>query len=243
MPRRTSRTASLLKTDWRGITPYESLFWEHSSPGSMRNLLMAALECFAEQGFHGTSTREIAKRAHMSPAAMYVHFKSKEEMLFHIGVVMARAGLESLEKVAQEPGSFSERLHRMARSHAAFHARMSTAARVTNFEIQALQPKQRKVVLGYYAGTEDIFRTCLREGKAAGEFSFADLSITTTAILSLILSVCRWYIPGGRLPPEDVGGIYATMILGMASAEPIRVNSAGVTRSKRLPASRRAGVG
>lgn len=216
MARAKTKTDELLKSSRQALTPHESLFWEHSSPGSMRTLLRAGLECFAEQGFHGTSTRDIAKRAGMSPAAVYVHFKSKEELLFHIAVVMARAGYENLAKVAERPGTNSQHLHAMAHAHAKFHAEMSTAARVTNFEHHALTTQKKKSVLAYYAKTEDLFRNCLRDGKAAGEFRLKDLTVTTSAVMSLILAVCRWYQPGGRLSPEDVGTIYGDLVLAMA---------------------------
>src|SRR5690349_5718396 len=44
----------------------------------------AAVQAFAERGFHATTTRDIAAAAGMSPAALYVHHKSKEELLFLI---------------------------------------------------------------------------------------------------------------------------------------------------------------
>ena len=44
-------------------------------------LLEAAVTAFAEKGFHATTTRDIAAAAGMSPAALYVHHKSKEELL------------------------------------------------------------------------------------------------------------------------------------------------------------------
>ena len=38
-----------------------------------------ALELFAEQGYERTSLREIAERLGVTKAALYYHFKSKEE--------------------------------------------------------------------------------------------------------------------------------------------------------------------
>ena len=38
-----------------------------------------ALELFAEQGYEKTSLREIAERLGVTKAALYYHFKSKEE--------------------------------------------------------------------------------------------------------------------------------------------------------------------
>ncbi|WP_225638616.1 TetR/AcrR family transcriptional regulator [Streptomyces solaniscabiei] len=43
-----------------------------------------ALELFAEQGYEKTSLREIAERLHVTKAALYYHFKTKEEILVSI---------------------------------------------------------------------------------------------------------------------------------------------------------------
>ena len=50
-------------------------------------LLAAAAEAFADRGFHGTTTRDIAAAAGMSPAAVYVHYKSKEQLLHQLSRV------------------------------------------------------------------------------------------------------------------------------------------------------------
>jgi len=40
-----------------------------------------ALELFTEQGYDATSLREIAERLGVTKAALYYHFKSKEEIV------------------------------------------------------------------------------------------------------------------------------------------------------------------
>lgn len=40
-----------------------------------------ALELFAEKGFAGTSTREVSERLGFSKAALYYHFRTKDELL------------------------------------------------------------------------------------------------------------------------------------------------------------------
>src|SRR5216110_1198663 len=40
-----------------------------------------ALELFAEQGYDATSLREIAERLGVTKAALYYHFKSKEDIV------------------------------------------------------------------------------------------------------------------------------------------------------------------
>jgi hypothetical protein len=46
-----------------------------------RDVLLAAIELFAERGYHATTTRDIAARVGMSTGAMYAYFPSKKELL------------------------------------------------------------------------------------------------------------------------------------------------------------------
>ena len=47
-------------------------------------ILTAACSFFRTQGFHGTSTREIAEKAGVSLGNIYNHFKTKEELFVHL---------------------------------------------------------------------------------------------------------------------------------------------------------------
>ena len=46
-----------------------------------RRIQEVALELFTEQGYEGTSLREIAERLGVTKAALYYHFKTKEEIV------------------------------------------------------------------------------------------------------------------------------------------------------------------
>jgi AcrR family transcriptional regulator len=54
---------------------------EGKLPPKKRNLVQAAVLCFAEQGFAATSTRQIAERAGVAEATIFRHFKNKQELL------------------------------------------------------------------------------------------------------------------------------------------------------------------
>jgi AcrR family transcriptional regulator len=49
--------------------------------GTRERIKQVALELFTEQGYEGTSLREIAERLGVTKAALYYHFKSKEEIV------------------------------------------------------------------------------------------------------------------------------------------------------------------
>ena len=46
-----------------------------------RQILSAALRCFARQGFHRTTMQDIFRESELSPGAVYSYFKSKDELI------------------------------------------------------------------------------------------------------------------------------------------------------------------
>src|SRR6184192_4435547 len=49
---------------------------------SRKQLVRAAIDCFARLGYQGTSIDRIARDAGVTKGAVYYHFRDKEELLF-----------------------------------------------------------------------------------------------------------------------------------------------------------------
>ena len=64
-----------------------------------------ALELFAEQGYEKTSLREIAERLDVTKAALYYHFKTKEEILVGIFEDLSRPMEDLIEWGRHQPHS------------------------------------------------------------------------------------------------------------------------------------------
>lgn len=84
--------------------------WAEVTPDAARRLLVAAVEAFAERGYHATTTRDIAGRAGMSPAALYIHYKTKEELLHRISRIGHDKALDIVRSAAEGQGTAAERL-------------------------------------------------------------------------------------------------------------------------------------
>jgi AcrR family transcriptional regulator len=63
-------------------------------------ILDVALDLFTDQGFDGTSMREIAERLHLSKPAIYYHFASKEEILLALHMRLHEFGKAALARLA-----------------------------------------------------------------------------------------------------------------------------------------------
>ncbi|WP_307846288.1 TetR/AcrR family transcriptional regulator, partial [Rhodococcus sp. CX] len=97
----------------------------------------AAIEVFAENGYGGTTTRQIAARLDMSPAAMYPHYKSKEELLYAIGYEGHALALRVVQDADISDADATERLATIIRRFAEWQAENHSRARVVQYELTA----------------------------------------------------------------------------------------------------------
>ncbi|KAA1427834.1 TetR family transcriptional regulator [Nocardioides antri] len=185
-----------------------------------RNRLMdAAAAAFAERGFHGTSTRDIAAAAGLSPAAVYVHHRSKEELLHQISLRGHVATLELMRHAIASTDDPTGQLIAVVRSFAAYHARANTSARVINYELAALSEDHLAEVLEIRRTITAELRGVVERGVASGAFDTANPRLAATALLSLGIDVARWYREEREWSPDDIGTQYADLALRMVGAQ------------------------
>ncbi|MFI2237820.1 TetR/AcrR family transcriptional regulator [Streptomyces chrestomyceticus] len=76
----------------------------HARKGNTRQRIQdVALELFAEQGYEKTSLREIAERLDVTKAALYYHFKTKEDIVISLFQDLARPIDELIDWAAAQP--------------------------------------------------------------------------------------------------------------------------------------------
>jgi len=194
--------------------------WAEVTPDAARRLLVAAVEAFAERGYHATTTRDIAGRAGMSPAALYIHYKTKEELLHRISRIGHEKALEILRTAAQGEGGAAERLADAVSSFVRWHAGGRTTARVVQYELDSLGPDARAEIIALRRQVDAEVRGIIQDGVAAGDFDVPDVPGTTLAVLSLCIDVARWFNVNGTRTPDEVGTLYADLVLRMVGAEP-----------------------
>ncbi|MEV5784062.1 TetR/AcrR family transcriptional regulator [Streptomyces sp. NPDC048448] len=193
--------------------------WAEVTPDAARRLLIAAVEAFAERGYHATTTRDIAGRAGMSPAALYIHYKTKEELLHRISRIGHDKALAIVRTAADGEGDAAGRLTDAVRSFVRWHAGQHTTARVVQYELDALGPEARAEIIALRRQTDAAVRGIIEDGVAAGDFDVPDVPGTTLAVLSLCIDVARWFNVDGPRTPDEVGGLYADLVLRMVGSK------------------------
>jgi len=73
---------------------------DQADASTRERILDVALDLFTDQGFDGTSMREIAERLQISKPAIYYHFASKEEILMALHMRLHEFGRAALARLA-----------------------------------------------------------------------------------------------------------------------------------------------
>jgi AcrR family transcriptional regulator len=193
--------------------------WRDIHPESRRRILEAAVECFASRGYNATTTREIAARAGMSPAAVYMYFHSKHSLLYEINLAGHLAVLRAVEHALAGVEDPKERLWLFMRTHVSWHATNRTVARSCQYELRAIMPEQFEEIRHLRYRIEMALRNELRLGLETGDFVIPDLATTSLALLSLGIDVARWYV-GHVQTPDELGTLYADLALRIVGANP-----------------------
>ncbi|MEU4806444.1 TetR/AcrR family transcriptional regulator [Actinosynnema sp. NPDC023587] len=199
--------------------------WRDITPPAARRMLVAAAAAFAGRGYHATTTRDIAAQASMSPAAVYIHYRSKEDLLFQVSRIGHAASLDVLTSATgPDPAA---RMASAVSAFASWHAEHHTTARVVQYELGALTPEHLAEVVVLRKRIGATVRRMIRDGVEAGAFHVPDVPGAALAVLSLCVDVARWYRPAGRRSPADIGALHADLVLRMLGCDPGPGNAEG----------------
>ncbi len=191
---------------------------QHVSQDTRARLVEAAVESFATKGFHGTTTRDIASGAGMSPAALYVHHRSKEELLFQISREGHDRTLALVREAVASTPDLREQLLAVVRAFVVHHAEGHTRARIVNYELAALSPEHLAEIAATRRQIEQEMRDLVERGVEAGAFATSDPHMTSLALLSLGIDVARWYRDEGEWTPKQIADHYCELAVRIVGA-------------------------
>lgn len=194
--------------------------WRAYATGLPR-VLAAALSEFAQQGYHGTSIRDIAAAAGLSVPGVYHHYRSKQEILEALlGTIMEDLLWRSrcaVETATPEPGArFDVLVDHLLR----YHMVCRREAFVVSNELRSLTGAGRDVVVARRDAQQRMIVDAIEEGRAGGVFSTPIPRDAARGVASLCVGVASWYVETGPLGPDELAGRYLSLARAMVGATP-----------------------
>ena len=134
-----------------------------------REAIRSAAAVFADKGYHGSSTRDIAEYMGIKQGSLYYYFKSKEDALSEVCLYGMQDYVDRMYSISASDQTFREKLVATITSHVTKYREKNEALRVYNAERLYLPESKRtrlkELGTGYRQQLEQIFA----EGKKNGE--------------------------------------------------------------------------
>jgi AcrR family transcriptional regulator len=182
-------------------------------PDSAQRLMTAGVELFSSTGFHATTTRDIAQRAGMSPSALYIHYRSKGELLGAIMLNAHQSVLNALATAVAPAGAADpvDRLRRLATAFVRWQAEHIQVARIGVQHLGVIPEEQFGELRRMRRAIEEHFESVLRDGMDRGVFAVRDLRLTMLALIALGMDLTRWYGPSRSHSPAEISEYYGEL--------------------------------
>jgi AcrR family transcriptional regulator len=130
--------------------------------------IRSAASVFAEKGFHGASTKDIAERMGIKQGSLYYYFKSKEEALGEVCMFGIEDYVERMQSIATSDQPFEAKLMATITSHLTSYRERNEALKVHNDERLYLpedkRAKLKELGSSYRQQLEMIFEEGARTG-------------------------------------------------------------------------------
>jgi AcrR family transcriptional regulator len=170
-------------------------------------ILDAATKLFAKKGFEITTTREIARAAHISNAALYYYFDSKEDLLYQILDDTITTGLELIKRIGANQKTPKKKLSSILRMHTRTAVDYNKMKLLVHDQ-KSLSPKHKKLLDKKQEDYIGFLIRILNNLKKTGEIIDINTKICAFAFFGMVSWAYRWYNPRGRIKPSELSNIF-----------------------------------
>lgn len=192
----------------------------HEGRSVRENIRAAAVQLFAEFGYHAAPLRDIARLADIQAASIYYHYANKEALLVEIMETYMLRLNASLERILRAEKDPRQRLFEAVANHIRLHTTYKSEFFIIDTEIRALEGHNRAYILSLRDTYEALVQELLLDGMQRGVFRQNDAKVTSYALIAMCTEVSTWFRPNGRLTVQQVIDIYSQMLMQGLLAAP-----------------------
>src|SRR6267154_4121471 len=124
-------------------------------------VLVAAVQLFAEYGYHAAPLREIARMAGIQAASIYYHYTNKQALLVEIMETHMQQLNANLERIVREESDPQKRLYEAIANHIRLHTSYKAEFFIIDTEIRALEGDNRSYILSLRDHYEELVQELL----------------------------------------------------------------------------------
>jgi AcrR family transcriptional regulator len=203
------------------------------SEAKLQHILVHAAQIFAEEGFEGTSMRDISRVTGVSLSGLYYYFESKQRLLYLIQYNTFTFIMEQLLSRLYAVHEPAARLRVLVQNHIEYFLSHPNEMKVLAHEEEALAPPLRDEVAAikrrYYALAREIFDGLAAQGLAPG----VQPRVAILSLFGMMNWVYKWHNP--KIDPgaeELTSAILGIFLNGVLTGVEEKVLSASGPRAR-----------
>ena len=163
-----------------------------------REIVDAAVKLFVENGFHKTTTRQIARAAGFSIGTLYEYVASKEDVLYLVCDAIHAEIENGVAEVMEQATGGWDALRGVIREYFLVCDRMSDHILLIYQETKSLTPQWQKKVLENEVRVTELFRgalegLCSKEGIKGPDDASLELMAHNIMVLGHMWTFRRWF--------------------------------------------------
>lgn len=178
-------------------------------------IITCSAKLFQKKGYLATSIRDISETLSMTSAALYYHFKNKEEILLAIMKIALKNLYNDVSQAIEkeDPADVWGQVRAAVRTHLSNSLANQDFSFVVLTDLRHLSTEAREEVVRMRDEYEQIWDGVLAKGQAQGLFKKdVDLDLMTLLTFGAINLAISWYKPSGTYSPDEIADSFLALI-------------------------------
>lgn len=199
-----------------------------------REVLNAAVDVFARQGYRATSMQDIATKLKVGKASLYHYVESKEAMLVQLYEEVLRENVSEARGIVESEASPLGAIREVIVHRVVYTCRNQRLLRIFFQEEAELPPRKRSQLITVRREYEDMIISLVEQAHERGQIARpVHPRILVNTMLGAANWVYKWYDPRGDLTPEQLGHEIADILLAgvIHASDPEREGRALIDQS------------
>lgn len=184
-------------------------------------IVTAATELFADQGFHRTTVKDIAKKAGVSPGLVYLYVREKEDVLLLVLLEVFRVQAEDLPKALDGIDDPLARVVAVIEALVRAVDRARAAVVLAQRSTATLTPERRLLVREREREIADLVAAVLVDAMKARLVRRIDVDVATHQIVTIAQgwALRSWHFKGRIALDAWLASTLDILITGLATPE------------------------
>jgi TetR/AcrR family transcriptional regulator, cholesterol catabolism regulator len=191
----------------------------------LQHILLHSARIFAEDGFEGTSIRDISRATGISLSGLYYYFDSKQRLLYLIQNNAFSFIVKRLQERLEDCQSPTTRLRMLVQNHVEYFLAHPNEMKVLSHEEEALDEPFRQEIAGikrkYFTLARKIFDEVLAEGPAAGW----NPRVAVLSLFGMMNWIYQWHKPASDPGAEELTDTIVGIFLHGVMAAPAKISN------------------